>query len=254
MGWPVFAPIDLDFNQEKLRTEIEQSGILQQSHVSTTSLKDGKPTWDDGIHFQSQQFADLNQVPYWTEKNGQKVLTDHTMNTFFQVNATYLPELEGSQNLDEMWKYTESSGDKKMPLWITYHQPWSFRTDFQLPYLREIVNQLGLDFVTVIRILTQVPPSIGLIHKDSGPKTNQEYYDKGGVSITLNVCSGGGNLFYINSGDEECTIDEGKYKAWHFDDGYLHCTNSVSSLRMQLRIYGQHRDYKDKMKLEAAVY
>lgn len=254
MDWPVFAPIKLDFDQQRLRAEIVSSGILVHSHVSTTTLVGGRPRWDDGVHFKSERFKDHSKVPYWQSNGPNKKLTEAQLGTFLQVNATYCEAAGAAQNYPEMWQEAPYTNGVRYPLWLIYDQPWQFRTDFSLPYLQEIVVGLGLEYVSTIRILTQTPPSIGLVHKDSGPNTNLDYYSKGGVSITLNVASGGAHLYFLNSKNEECFIDEAHHKAWHFNDGFLHCTDSTSSLRMQIRIYGRHRNYLAEMDRVRAIW
>lgn len=238
--WPIFAPIDLNFDQNRLRDEIVSSNILTRSKIATTQKVDGKNFWDDQIHFKGRKFKKLNGVPLWDNKE----LTPHTIDTFYQVNVTTFDE----NDLADVWR-GEHKTKTRIPLWIAEDYQWSYRSDYHLPYLESVINSIGLNYVSMVRIIVQDPPSIGLIHKDSGIKTNSTYYDNGGVNITLNVTSGGANLYFVDSDDRERHIDEGRIKAWHFNDGVLHCTSEVSSQRIQVRIYGNHSDYKSIMNL-----
>lgn len=246
--WPAFAPINLDYDQERLKEEILSSGILYHNKVATSLAVNGKSHWDDGVHFKSEQFEKHAKIPLWAEQD--KALTPAEINTFFQVNTTYPTD---DPDIEAMWADI-GDGRGRLPLWIAYHHPWKKRPGVVLPYLYDVIDQLGLEFISMIRIVNQLPPSIGLIHKDSGPKTNHQFFEDGGVSITLNVASGGANLYFINSNDEELTVDEANTKAWHFDDSFLHCTNEVTSPRLQIRVYGKHKNYKSLMQMNSAIW
>ena len=242
--WPIFAPIEIDFDQDRLRDEIVLSNILTKSKIATTQQVDGKNFWDDQKHFKDHIFEKQKEVPLWNDKE----LTPSTIDTFYQVNVTTFDE----DDLADVWR-GEHKTKTRIPLWIAEDYQWHYRSDYHLPYLESIVNSIGLNYVSMIRIIVQDPPSIGLIHKDSGIKTNSEYYDGGGINITLNVTTGGANLYFIDTDDNERHVDEDNIKAWHFNDGALHCTSEVSSQRIQIRIYGNHPNYKSIMDLNRAI-
>ena len=241
--FPAFAPIDFSFDQDKLRAEIMVSGIFADNQIATSATK------HDSI-FSGADFSDHENIPYWDGDSPQKNLTKHSVNTFFQVSATSYKDYP---DIGEHWQDI-GDGRGKLPLWIAYHRPWQFRKDFNLPYLEHVVKSLGLDFVSMVRIVNQHPPSIGLIHKDSGRNLNRSYFEDGGVSITLNVSTGGAKLFFLNSNDVEFTVAEEELKAWHFDDSFLHCTDNVKSERIQIRVYGKHTNYIGKMLMNSAIW
>lgn len=245
--WPIFAPINIEFDRVRLYKEIVESSILKSGNIATSHRLNGKNYWDNSTNFQSEQFKKLKDVPLWTDEN-QVELSDYKIKTFYQVNVTTFFE----DSLTTVWE-GRLEDKTKIPLWIKYNFPWRFRSDINLPYLQQVVNCLGLEFVSMIRIVYQTPPSIGLAHKDSGPKTNLEYYNNNGVSITLNVSDGGANLFFVDRhGNEQC-IDERRTFSWHFDDSVVHCTTEVISPRIQVRIYGKHSNYRSIMNLENSV-
>jgi hypothetical protein len=249
--FPTFAPINRFFNKEKLFNEIKNSGVLNHLKMATTHAVNGKSFWDNGVNFKSPEFEKQRDVALWEGEGESRAIRPHKIDTFHQVTLT-TPD-KSQNDLKDVWMGQHQTNNK-IPLWVAFDQPWFFRSDYPLPYLEEVVASLGLEYVSMIRIVHQTPPSIGVIHRDSGPKTNGEYYGKGGVTITLNVSSGGGNLYFIDSNGEEHTIDEDNIEVWHFDDGRIHCTNEISSERMQIRIYGRHKYYKDLMDLPQAIY
>lgn len=251
--WPNFAPINITFDKQKLFDEIKNSGILTNIKVATTHAVDSSDRgfWDNGVNFTSEEFQKQRDVPLWEGEGEGRTLRPHKINTFFQVNMT-TPNPE-QNDLQDSW-IGQHRTDNKTPLWVAFNYPWTFRTDYSLPYLQSVVEMLGLEYASMIRLVYQTPPSIGVIHRDSGPKTNSAYYNNGGVTITLNVSSGGGNLYFIDNDGNERTIDEDNIPVWHFDDGRIHCTNEITSERMQIRIYGKHKYYKDLMDLSQAIY
>jgi hypothetical protein len=89
-----------------------------------------------------------------------------------------------------------------------------------------------------VRLVGQTPPSKGIVHVDSRIKDNLKYYRNGGVSITLNVSDGGGNLQFKSPAGLE-TVDESKHKAWHFNDALPHCTTEIFTPRIQIRVFGK---------------
>jgi hypothetical protein len=240
-SWPIFAPINLSFDREKLKSEILNSGILEKGSIATSHKVDGKNFWDNKINFQNEKFKKLQDVPLWSDENKTELIKTN-INTFCQVNLTTYDV----DQITDMWE-GKHENRSKIPLWIKNDFSWNFRSDVDLPYLQEVIRPLGLNYFSMIRIVYQMPPSIGLIHKDSGPKTNLDYYNQGGVGITLNVSSGGGNLYFIDSQGAEQSIDEENTPAWHFNDAALHCTDEIFSVRIQVRIYGNHNNYKSLM-------
>jgi hypothetical protein len=246
--WPTFAPLSIDFDKEKLKKEIIDSKILDQGSIATSHSKNGKNYWDNENNFQSEQFIKLKDVPLWADESKTEIIKKN-INTFYQVNLTTFDK----DQIHDVWE-GKHNDKTKIPLWIKYNHSWKFRSDVELPYTNQVVDNLNLDYYSMIRIVYQIPPSIGLIHKDSGPNTNFNYYESGGVGITLNVSSGGANLYFLNKDGKECFVNEENIKSWHFDDGQLHCTSEVFSERIQIRIYGKHHNYKSLMNLNEAIY
>lgn len=255
---PKYAPIRIEYDKSRLHKEIIESGIFQNGMIATSHIADGNNPldngidgnnpWDNGINFKSPKFKNQDKVPLWNNRD-HNYIVERGINTFKQVNVT--SHCEHNQ-IDEVWIHNERV-QHKVSKWVQYHRPWSYRTDYDLPYLRSVVEQFNLEFVSMIRIIYQNPPSIGLIHVDNVKSINEWYYNNQGVTITLNVSSGGANLYFLQD-DKEITIDESNISCWHFDDSVLHCTDEVSSERIQIRIYGKHNNYLNLMDLSHAIY
>jgi hypothetical protein len=248
MRIPKYAPIPIVYNQDQLKNEIIESGILNDGKIATSHIHDGKNYWDNNINFKAPIFEKLNQVPLWDSKEHNFVV-QRGIDTFKQVNVTTHSD---NNQIDEVWIHNNKV-NYKVSKWVQYHRPWAYRTDYNLPYLQSVVEQFNLEFVSMIRIVYQTPPSIGLIHADNLPQVNDWFFKNEGVSITLNVSTGGARLYFLNN-EEEITIDEVNTPCWHFDDSVIHCTNEVKDERIQIRIYGKHKNYLNLMDLSHAIY
>jgi hypothetical protein len=104
--------------------------------------------------------------------------------------------------------------------------------------IKKVVEALGLSYISCVRLVGQTPPSKGIVHVDSSLRDNIKYFKKGGVSITLNVSDGNGNLQYRTPEGLQ-TVNESKYKCWYFNDAMPHCTTEITSPRIQLRVFGK---------------
>jgi hypothetical protein len=236
---PVWASIDFDFDQQKIKDELLSNNVFEKSMVATTDYNEkGHSRWDpNGDVFPEVMFEKNKHIHHYKQENGERKLVKGKYNTFQMLNLTYLPDNEKTKQ--ESWEGKLENKDKR-PLWIKYRQPWSWREDLNLPYTKSIINSLPIEYLLTVRCILQNPPSIGVVHKDNGPITNADFYENGFGSITLNICDGGANLWIQSyKTQKKFMIDESKHKAWHFDDACLHCTTEVKSQRIQLRVFAK---------------
>jgi hypothetical protein len=81
------------------------------------------------------------------------------------------------------------------------------------------------------------------------------YYKQGGVTISLNACSGHAKLFFDVNNEIYCA--DSSLPAWHFNDCVPHCVTKLtgSVARMQVRIWGimDPQDYINLMDMNRAV-
>ena len=236
---PVWASIDFDFDQQKVKDELLSNNVFEKSMVATTDYNEkGLSRWDpNGDIFPEAIFKKNKQIHHYIQENGERKLVKGEYNTFQMLNLTYLPEKEKTKQ--EAWEGDLEKKDKR-PLWIKYRQPWSWREDLNIPYTKSIIKSLPIEYPLTVRCILQDPPSIGVVHKDNGPITNKDFFDTGFGSITLNIDDGGSNLWVQSyKTNKRFKIDESKYKAWHFDDACIHCTTEVISRRIQLRVFAK---------------
>lgn len=253
--FPVWAKIQHDFDQDLMRKELLSNRIFEKSVVATTNYNDqGYSIWDpQGKAFAEEIFQKQKHIHHYKEHNNVRELVNGSMNTFRMLNLTYLPER--SMSSTDSWEGKMSDGDR-LPLWIKYTDPWHWRSDLDIPYTKSVIQALPIEHLLTVRCVIQDPPSIGVVHKDSGPKINTDFYNKGFGSITLNVANGGGSLWFINyrTGDK-FKIDESQHKCWHFDDACLHCTTEVIAKRIQLRIFAKlQKPYLDLLDRNGAIF
>jgi hypothetical protein len=255
MKLPVWANINFDFNQQKIKKELLSNNIFDKGVVATTDYNDeGRSRWDpNGDIFPEEIFKKNKLIHHYKQKNGERELIKGQYNTFQMLNLTYLPEKEITKQ--QSWEGSLEKKDKR-PLWIKYRQPWSWREDLNIPYTKKIIESLPIEYVLTVRCILQEPPSIGVVHKDNGPITNKDFFDSGFCSLTLNIADGGANLWAQSyKTEKKFKIDESKYKAWHFDDACLHCTSEVKSRRIQLRVFAKlNKPYTEILDLKNAEY
>jgi hypothetical protein len=221
-----FDPISFDFDQEKIYKDLQDMQVFNKSFLATVIYNNGRSKYDqDGF------FEDYNDVVHYDE---DKNLVEAKYNTFVTYNFTHIPGVEETED-----KSFVDTPEGRRPIWHVYNTAWEWKKDTP-QYLKEVVDALDLEYVSCVRLVGQVPPSKGIVHVDADYKDNIRYYRNGGVSITLNVTDGGGNLqFRTPTGLE--TVDESKHKCWHFNDALPHCTTEITSPRVQIRVFGKKK-------------
>lgn len=219
-----FKPINFDFDQKRLYKDLIDSNIFDNSFLATVIYTEGRSKYDkDGF------FLDYNDVVHYDE-NGK--LINGNYNTFVTYNFTHLQDVEETNDNS----FVETAKGRR-PVWHVYDKPWSWK-DNTPNYLKEVVEDLNLSYVSCVRLVGQTPPSKGIVHVDSDYKDNLRYFKNGGCSITLNVSSGGGHLQY-RVGEQLYTVDESEHKCWHFNDSMPHCTTEIFNPRIQIRVFGK---------------
>lgn len=238
---PAWASIDFSFDQEKVKTELLNSNAFEKLKVATSDYtSSGYSIWDpNGQFFNEEIFEKQKLIPHYKVDpiTGQRSLIKGEMNTFQMLNLTHVKDEDLS--LNDAWK-GEIKDKSRKPLWILHQDPWLWRNDLELPYTQKIIQSLPFEYFLTVRCIIQKAPSIGVVHKDNSYQSNQDFYKAGFGSITLNICSGDANLFFINHlNNKKYQIDESRYQCWHFDDSHLHCTTEVKDLRIQIRVFGK---------------
>ena len=219
-----FKEIDFDFDQKQLYNNLLDMNIFDKSFLATVIYNNGRSKYDqDGF------FEDYNDVVHYDE-NKQIIKGDY--NTFVTYNFTHIPGI--IETSDQSFVDTPQG---RKPIWHVYDEPWTWKDDTP-ESLKETVSNLNLSYVSCVRLVGQTPPSKGIVHVDADYKDNIRYYRNGGVSITLNISDGGGNLQYRTPQGLE-TVDESKHKCWHFNDALPHCTTEITSPRIQVRVFGK---------------
>jgi hypothetical protein len=237
--FPAWAKFKFDYNQDIVKNELLNNDVFNKAMVATTIYDDNNTSiWNiNSKHFQDDLFKLHDSINHYKMTDQGKVLVKGQYDTFNMLNLTYLED----HSLSDQDSWEGDFEDKsRMPLWIKYTTGWKWRDDLDIPYTRYVVESLPFKELLTVRCIIQRPPSIGVVHKDSTIKVNQDYFRKGYGSITLNVAAGGAHLYFINhKNGKQYTVDESQHKAWHFDDSCLHCTSEVKDIRIQLRIFGQ---------------
>jgi hypothetical protein len=219
-----FQPLDINFDQQSLYNDLMSSNIFDKSFLATVIYSEGRSIYDkDGV------FEKYDDVTHYDE---QRNLIENKYNTFVNYNFTHIPDIPETENNC----YLDTPSGRR-PIWHVYNTEWTWKEDAPASLIN-IVESLDLEYVSCVRLVGQTPPSKGIVHADARYRDNLKYFKNGGVAITLNVSDGGGHLQY-KVGKEMYTVDESKYKCWHFDDSMPHCTTEIFTPRVQIRIFGK---------------
>ena len=252
---PIWASITHDFDQERAKAELLSNDIFTNSIVATTDYnEEGNSRWDpDGTAFPEDIFSKHKLINHYVTENGERKLVTGEYNTFRMLNLTYLPD--DAKSKVQAWEGKFENNDR-VPLWVKYPVPWAWREDLNIPYVKSIIEALPIEYPLTVRCVIQQPPSIGVVHKDSGPKTNEAFFKDGFGSITLNIAHGGAHLWFVNyRTGEKFQLDETRHKAWHFDDACVHCTTEVSDIRIQLRIFAKlSKPYEEFLNKDGIIF
>ena len=219
-----FEPINIDFDQELIYKDLQDMQVFDKSFLATVIYNNGRSKYDqDGF------FENKGDIVHFDE-SGELIQGNYS--TFVTYNFTHIPgiiETESNSFVD--------TPEGRRPIWHVYNQAWKWKSSTPQSLINT-VNALDLEYVSCVRLVGQTPPSKGIVHVDADYKDNVRYYKNGGVSITLNISDGGGHLQYRTPGGLE-TVDESKYKVWHFNDALPHCTTEIYSPRIQIRVFGK---------------
>jgi len=252
MNLPVYAPLNIDYDRFKLRDELNNNlHVTKQRTVVYNNNKSEYYQREDGLTALIPQ-DELARVDCYTlDSEGQRVLVKRGKETFQVGNFTHI---EGIEDTKHHIFYGEGN---KRRLYVHKHiENWLWRDDISVPYLKEVIASLPFRHVQMVRLISLFPRSIGVIHRDSGPLLNAMYYKQGGVTISLNACSGNAKLFF--DVDNEIYCADNSLPAWHFNDCVPHCVSQVNSAysRMQVRIWGimDPQDYINLMDMNRAVF
>lgn len=219
-----FEPIDFDFDQTQVYNDLIDMDIFDKSFLATVIYNNGRSKYDQDGFFDARDDV--------THYNENKEVVNGKFNTFVTYNFTHISGITETEDQS----FVDTPEGRK-PIWHVYDTSWDWKDDTP-ESLKNIVQELNLKYVSCVRLVGQAPPSKGIVHVDADYKDNIRYYKNGGVSITLNVSAGGGNLQYRTPKGLE-TVDESKYKVWHFNDALPHCTTEISSPRIQIRVFGK---------------
>ena len=226
----IFRPIDFNFDQNIILKDLVKMDLFKKSSITTIAYENGRSIIDTDNFFES-----YDDVTHYDE-NGN--LIQKKYNTYVIYNFTHLPIVSESEN--ESFVNASSGGYRgKRPIWHVYDTAWSWKENTPQSLI-DTVNELDLEYISCVRLVGQIPPSKGIVHADSNFKENLKYFKNGGVSITLNVTHGGGHLQYRYK-EKLHTIDESKYKCWHFNDALQHRTTEITSPRVQIRVFGKRK-------------
>jgi hypothetical protein len=235
MKLPIYAPLlkEFYFNSDILKAEIN---TLVKSEVQERTLPfvNGASVYDQQGLLNIASNEDLNATSkYYLDENGVRVPVPGKFKTYHVSNLTYLPE--EPESMTDIYRMDDP---KKTIFWHKYHKQFLWKEELLGSAIKKAVEQFPWEYVQGVRLIYMNPPSIGQIHRDSSPISNQRYFNDGFASISFNIDSGGGVLNYLDKDNKQQEVDN-NVKIFHFDDSTPHGVTPITSERYQLRMWGK---------------
>lgn len=246
---PIYAPIN-DFSFDELLIKKEIDSLIKNHAVERTlPFKDGKSIYDSKGLLKVADDSILNNTSrYYLDENLNRIYVEGKFKTYHVFNLTYLDE-EPDSKID----IYSSTDPKKIIFWHKYHKPFIWRSELENTYIKSFIDSLPFEYVQGVRLIYMDPPSVGQVHRDSHTFANKKYFESGFASISLNIDPGGGILKFLDSADNEHSVDN-DVKIFHFDDSVAHGVTTITSPRYQIRIWGKLSvSYNDILNLNKSI-
>ena len=211
--WKIrFANLNLDYDQDRVAEEIRNLTILEELIPNKDKISD-----QNILPLFTQQ--QLDNVIWGADINDDNA--DKPKGIWKSCSLTYLDN-----------EYKDKSMLGQPGLRNSNITPWQWRTDIDIPYIRQIADSLNFKMLTTVRVLTMDAGCIGLVHNDD---PEGKFYKSLGYSVTLNVSDGSTSMVYTeNNRRQELKPD----KCFVFRDDCWHGIPETTSHRIQIRING----------------
>jgi len=232
---PVFAP----FRTGTISSSL-QDQMAQEVHECLPYATPDLITYENNVSVHDNKFATLSRHlnllnAEVCHQNQEGTLVKGSKNSFSSVNLRSVAH----NNLTKTEQFIREDGVRKS-LVFKYKNEWKWREDIQTPRLREFIENLSIDRLTLVRIIFLDPPAVGGVHVDTLKSSMKEYYEAGGISLTLNLIPGDTTLSFLVN-DKVHSIPA-YIQGWHFDPSVPHAVGVANEFRAQVRIFGYHKD------------
>jgi hypothetical protein len=205
-----FAELDFSYDKEALKNEIFS---LEQYAQPIPSI----PT----AHKPRLNNAHLMTDADWKKHEDDIKLHKVLLMKWHRMGLAYLPG-----NTNTIFNRPHQRAHKM-------DQEWLLRDDLQMPYIRQVIASLPIKQLHTVVMFTTKSKGMGLMHWDDVGN----YYEKGGVGITLNVDDGNTPMRFredLRLGTHETAIPD--VRTYLFRDDCWHHIPPTVGRRVQLRI------------------
>ena len=248
MNFPIYAPYKHSIiipkliveHALKLEKKAQTDLITHDERGLSIHDPDGLLTRVVGIQPQSYEYK---------TQLGNKIAS--STGGFKSINLTYLPERPDSIN---MQFYKDENSQLRSFLFLP-DDNWRWRPDSEAEIFKTFVEQFNLEKIHLVRLIYLSPPAVGGVHIDASESAMKKYYNlRHGVSLTVNLLAGGGQL-HFRVHDQVKNSDQG-VDIWHFNPSVPHAVGNVTQKRIQLRIFGslKNEHYLERLDLEKAIW
>ncbi len=245
--FPSYAPIHgIQYNHGQVMKEVLHD-CKPYFHLSG-AIKDRLEYYNPSFSVCTDE--ELEENSYQSFDGDERIWHEGKYNAWKTCNLTWVPD-----NEDSKWQNVTTIDGKHYILRDHYREGWEWRPEFEdkLPHIRHMVDQFPFEYLQCVRLITMLPPAIGMVHQDSN-KANM-YLEDGFATISVSVLTGGAKVrFEAADGSIHDIGDD--YRACHFDDRCLHGITKTDSFRIQFRLFGKmdYKIYMDLMDLSKAIW
>ncbi|MFA5490563.1 MAG: hypothetical protein WC284_15355 [Candidimonas sp.] len=226
--YPVYTPINFDFDHERIETEIDKIPDSFFGHSSTWRV-DGEYKPETYDNFQIETYEDNLNVSYITRGDtiNDYVYVEKKYTAWKSLSLTHIPQIERSKT------HNSEYIDGKFIRYRCEYPKWENRDDLKtyLPYTFYVINSLPFEFLNLARICVLEPPNFGPVHTDE----QSENFRLGGfTTINLTINDGGVPLLMKYNNE----IIELRNKCYQLDNSFPHGVPKVESKRITITVDG----------------
>lgn len=233
---PYYAPIKgYDYDQSRVIEELNLNVKKESGTDPIFRFKNGRSIVDQDkiLNFASDE--ELQNTKHAVETENGLIHKEGKYETFKLYSLTYIPE----EPLSKLGHTFDPDNKQNGMFFYRYRHNWTWQEEYLNSYTRQVVESLPWEYVQLVRLIVMWPNSIGQTHADGKQGPLLRYYEQGHATITFNVSTGGGQLYYVDC-DGESKVCDNTEKIWHFDDSCVHgVSRIIDEPRYQLRVWGK---------------
>jgi hypothetical protein len=233
---PVYAPLALRFDAERLYAELSALRTRFEPLTTTETMLRNRFRWFDvGTDY---LYGNVERtVPDPATPGGRRYVAGR-VRSWQGLALTHVPERPETSSGSSRFRGGEEGR-------------WAWKAGMDLPYTRSVVARMPFERVDVVRVMALPRGGFGPTHVDWPDDTLWER--DGMATLTLMARTGDVPMRFMT---EDRKVHEASDRAFFFKDSAPHGVPRARSARLLLRIHGKARGarLREMMRLEKAVW